>query len=121
MDTDSVNILIQIFNSASKQAVPNKLVKVKGPKFKLSPAVRRLEAKSKQIFSRWKNAESPRPEHPLSVQRKVLNYAVRKQIRREFASARDAFYTDLMAKPSSRHFYRLKRRNQTDEGKSSVS
>ena len=121
MDTDSVNVLIQILNSASKQAVPNKLLKVKGPKFKLSPSVRQLEAKSKQIFSQWKNAGSPGPDHPLSLQRKVAKYAVRKQIRREFASAREAFYSELMENPSSKHFYRLIRRNQSDVGKSSVS
>ena len=95
MDTDSVNVFIQI--SASKRAVPNKLVKVKGPKFKLSPNVRRLEAESKQIFYRWKNAGSPGPEHPLSVQRKVSKYAVRKQIRREFA--RETFYSELRETP----------------------
>ena len=121
MDTDSVNVLIQILNSASKQAVPNKLLKVKGPKFKLAPSVRQLEAKSKQIFSQWKNAGSPGPENPLSLQRKVAKYAVRKQIRREFASAREAFYSELMENPSSKHFYRLIRRNQSDVGKSSVS
>ena len=39
MDTDSVKVLTEILNSASKRAVPNKLVKMKGPKFKLSPNV----------------------------------------------------------------------------------
>ena len=81
-DTDSVNELIRILNSAGKRAVPNKLVKVKGPKFKLSPDVRRFETESKQIFYQLKNAESPGPEHPLSMQRKVAKYAVRKQIRK---------------------------------------
>ena len=115
-----MNVLIQILNSASKRAVPNKLVKVMGPKFKLSPNVRRLEAESKQIFYRWKNAGSPGPEHPLSVQRKVSKYAVRKEIRREFAGARETFYSELMENPSNTHFYRLIRRNQSDERKSAV-
>ena len=113
-----MNELIRILNSAGKRAVPNKLVKVKGPKFKFSPDVRRLETESTQIFYQWKNAGSPGPEHPLSMQRKVAKYAVRKQIRKEFASAREEMCSELMENPSSKHFYRLIRRNQSDERRS---
>ena len=93
---------------------------MKGPKFKLSPGVRRLETESIQIFYQWKNAGSPGPEHPLSMQRKVAKYAVRKRIRKEFASAREEFYSELMENPSSKHFYCLIRRNQSDERSSAL-
>ena len=59
-------------------------------------------------------------EHPLSVQRQQAKYSVRRQIRKEFACARDAFYTELMENPTRKHFYRLIRRNQSGENKFSV-
>ena len=91
LSTDAVKTLVQLLNSTSVKAVPNKLTKVKGPKFRLSPLVKQLETACKKIFFRWKSAGSPGPEHPLSIQRKQSKYNVRRQIRREFACSRDAF------------------------------
>ena len=34
-------------------------------------------------------------------------YSVRRQIRKEIASARDAFYTELKENPTSKQLYRL--------------
>ena len=120
MSSDPVNVPVEILNSASKKAVPNKLVKVKGQKFRLSPTVKQLESECKRIHYLWKSSGAPGPEHPLSVQRKQAKYGVRGQIRKEFACARDAFYTELMENPTSKLFYRLIRRNQSAENKYSV-
>ena len=79
--------------------------------------MKQLEAACKEIFFRWKSAGSPGPEHPLSIQRKKSKYNVRRQIRREFACSRDAFYTELMERPTSNHFYRLIRRNQSSDNR----
>ena len=117
LSTDAVETLVQLLNSTSVKAVPNKIIKVKGPKFRLSPLVKQLEAACKEIFFRWKSAGSPGPEHPLSIQRKKSKYNVRRQIRREFACSRDAFYTELMERPTSNHFYRLIRRNQSSDNR----
>ncbi|MEW8545343.1 MAG: reverse transcriptase family protein, partial [Candidatus Thiodiazotropha sp.] len=113
MSQNPVNVLVEVLTAVSKKVVPHRLVKVKGPKFRLSPSVKRLESECKQVHYLWKTAGNPGPEHPLSIQRKQAKYNVRRQIRREFASARDAFYTELMENPSSKHFYRLIRRNQS--------
>ncbi|MCG8097222.1 MAG: reverse transcriptase family protein [Candidatus Thiodiazotropha endolucinida] len=112
-ETCNLSLLVEVLKSASHKVVPNRLVKVKGPRFKLSPAVKRLESNSKQLFFLWKRAGSPGPEHPISIQRKVAKYDVRKQIRREFACARDSFYSELMENPSNKLFYKLIRRNQS--------
>ena len=90
---------------------------MKRPKFKLSPSVKKLESECKHIFILWKQAGSPGPEHPLSIQRKVAKYDVRKQIRREFACTRDAFYAELMDNPSDKLFYKLIRKNQSTSSK----
>ena len=121
MSSDPVNALVEILKSVSKKVVPNKLVKVKGPKFRLSPIVKQLESECKRIRYLWKSSGAPGPEHPLSVQRKQAKYGARRQIRKEFACARDAFYTELMENPKSKHFYRLIRRNQSAENKYSVT
>ena len=110
---NTLTLLINALKSAGDKAVPSRLIKMKGPKFKLSPTVKKLESECKQIFVQWKQAGSPSPEHPLSIQRKVAKYEVRKQIRREFACARDSFYAELMDNPSDKLFYKLIRRNKT--------
>ena len=107
------SLLINALKSAGDKAVPSSLVKTKGPMFKLSPTVKKLESECKQIFFQWKQAGSPSPEHPLSIQRKVAKYEVRKQIRREFACARDSFYAELMDNSPDKLFYKLIRRNQS--------
>ena len=118
---NTLTLLINTLKSAGDKAVPSRLVKTKGPKFKLSPTVKKLESECKQIFFQWKQAGSPSPEHPLSIQRKVAKYEVRKQIRREFACARDSFYAELMDNPSDKLFYKLIRRNQSGASKLSSS
>ena len=117
LSTDAVETLVQLLNSTSVKAVLNKLIKVKSPKFRLPPLVKQLEEACKVIFFRWKSAVSTGPENPLSVQRKQSKYNVRRQIRREFACSRDAFYTELMERPTSNHFYRLIRRNQSTDNR----
>ena len=86
---EALPILISALQSASTKSVPNRLIKVKGPKLKLSPVVKQLELECKRVFFMWKQAGSPSPEHPPSIHRKVTKYEVRNQIRREFACARD--------------------------------
>lgn len=114
---DMLSRLTHVLKAASKKTVPSRLLKVKGPKFKLSPAVRRVESDCKRAFFMWKQAGSPGPEHPLSVQRKVAKYEVRKQIRREFACARDSLYAELMENPTNKLFYKLIRRNQSSSAR----
>lgn len=108
-----VKQLITALNKASQQSVCKKLLKVNGPKFKLSPTVKDLEQQCKQTHYQWKLAGSPGPEQPITVQRKAAKYNVRKQIRREFASARDEFYNEILTNPSNKHFYTLIRRSQS--------
>ena len=109
--------LVSALQSASTKSVPNRLIKVKGPKLKLSPVVKQLESECKRVFFMWKQAGSPSPEHPLSIRRKVANFEVRKQIRREFACARDSFYAELMDNPTDKLFYKLIRNNQSSAAK----
>ena len=101
---DALSILISVLKTAGVNSVPNRLIKVKGPKFKLSPAVKKLESECKRTFYLWKQAGSPSPKHPLSIQRKVAKSEMRKQIRREFACTRDAFYAELLDNPSDKFF-----------------
>ena len=44
-------------------------------------------------------------------------YEVRKQIRREFACARDVFYAELMDNPTDKLFYKLIQNNQSSASK----
>ena len=97
--------------------MPNRLIKVKGPKLKLSPVVKQLESERKRVFLMLKQAGSPSPEHPLSIRQKVTKYGVRIQIRREFACARDSFYAELMDNPTDKLFYKLIRNNQSSAAK----
>ena len=80
-------------------------------------SVKKLEPECKLIFFLWKQAGSPGPEHPLSIQCKVAKYDMQKQIRREFACTRAAFYAELTDNPSDKLFYKLIRKNQSTSSK----
>ena len=69
-------VLAQELQTASQNKVPNRLVKVKGPKHKLTPAVKKLESISKLSFFKWKQVGSSGPEHPISIQRKIARNEV---------------------------------------------
>ena len=99
---EALPLLVSALQSASTKSVPNRLIKVKGPKLKLSPVAKQLESECKHVFFMWKQAGSPSPEHPLSIRWKVTKYEVRKQISREFACARDSFYAELKDNPTDK-------------------
>ncbi|MES9879262.1 MAG: reverse transcriptase domain-containing protein [Sedimenticola sp.] len=108
-----VKQLISALNKASRITVPRKVTKLNGPKFKLSPNVKELEYQCKLSHYEWKCAGSPGSEHPSTIRKKTAKYSVRKQIRREFATARDEFYNDILNNPTDKHFYTLIRRSQS--------
>ncbi|MES9879604.1 MAG: reverse transcriptase family protein [Sedimenticola sp.] len=117
VNTDNyITLLTSILSEAAEKAVPRKQVKLKGPNFKLSPAVRVLERQSKIAHFKWKDAGCPSVDHPLSIQRKLANYTLRKQSRKEFACDKDNLFNEIMEHPTNKHFYKLIRRTQSTTG-----
>ncbi|MES9903311.1 MAG: reverse transcriptase family protein [Sedimenticola sp.] len=113
VNADNVlTILTSILSEAAVKAVPRKQVKLKGPNFKLSPRVKELEQESKRAHYAWKAANCPLVDHPLSIQRKLAKYTLRKQTRKEFACAKDDLFNEIMEHPTNQHFYKLIRRSQ---------
>ncbi|MES9881858.1 MAG: reverse transcriptase family protein [Sedimenticola sp.] len=116
---DVLQVLTEVLNKTAERTVPHRKVKLKGPKYKLSPAARALKQESKKAHFFWKQANSPRPDHPLSIQCRLAKYNLRKHIRREFAGTRDDFYNEIMEHPTDKHFYKLIRRSQSSTHKPS--
>ena len=110
VDTAICNVT-QIIKKCTKSAFPIKVMKLKGPKYKISQATLALVKESKQTLRAWRNAGSPRGEHPLFKQKKKLKRLVRKQNRRERAIDKSRFYNKLMANPYTSYFFKLIKRN----------
>lgn len=108
----TVQALTKILLKASRKAVPNRIVKLKGHSFKLSPTTRELMSQSKYYHYLWKTAGRPDPEHPLSLQRKEAKYSLRQQQRREFAISRNDLFNEIMQRPTDKLFHKLIRRNR---------
>lgn len=111
----AVELLTILLLKVSKQSVPNRVIKLKGHSFKLSPKTRQLMSTSKQYHYLWKNAGRPDPEHPLSTQRKEAKYNLRRQQRQDFATARDNLYLEIMQRPTDKLFHQLIRRARSSK------
>ena len=115
----AIQQVTQIMKQSVRAAFPVKTVKLKGPKLKISQTTLSLVKESKQILNAWREAGSPRGDHPLFKHKKKLKRLIRKQNRQERAIDKRRFFTKLMANPDTSYFYKLIKRN-TGKAKSHV-
>ena len=115
----AIQQVTQIIKQSVRAAFPVKTVKLKGPKLKISQTTLSLVKESKQILNAWREAGSPRGDHPLFKHKKKLKRLIRKQNRQERAIDKRRFFTKLMANPDTSYFYKLIKRN-TGKAKSHV-
>ena len=113
-----VEIITEVLDLSAKKGVPSVVTRLKGPGFKLSPNVKLQMKKRKEAFFRWKQAGRPPKEHILSKNKKQTSKDLRKQVRKEFAIDRQKFLGDIMDHLSDRNFYRMIRRNQSQNQES---
>ena len=107
---EDIAALITAIQKATEQAVPSRLVKLKGPSWKASPKVKNLLLNAREKYQIWKNNEKPDgqlKEGKIQAQREL-----RKQMRKKKFMDRQNLYYKLMENPSTELFYRLIRRNR---------
>ena len=89
------------------RAAPCKTVKLQGPHFKASPAVKDLLKEWKTTHSAWKENGSPGPGSAFYAKRKEAKQNLPRQLRRENYLTKEKFYCGLMENPDTEIFYTL--------------
>ena len=122
-EKSTVNERLDFINAtlhkAARKSVPEKLIKLKGPSWKASPAVRKLLRSCKMTHKSW--LKSGKNDNNLKKDNINAKRALRKQLRKEKFDDRKNFYAELMSHPTSYKFHRLIRRNKGSTGPSTSS
>ena len=115
---DEVEMHLQKFCTKLVEAAVNNAPRVKPGKKKrlLSSDLQRAAADSKWARFQWKQAGKPAPEHPLSLQRKVLKKHLRTLQRQQQSEYKSSIFNNIMeANTSDRKlFYSLVNRRRKD-------
>ena len=111
--------LANLFYKATASAVPQKLIKLKGPSWRASPIVKNLLVICKQKYKLW--TDSNKLDENLRKDNILAKRNLRKQLRKEKFDDRKNFYEDLMSNPTTEKFYQLIRRNRTSGVKQTSS
>ncbi|CAG2209141.1 unnamed protein product [Mytilus edulis] len=110
--SNSIQNITKALLTASNKAVPTKPIKLKGPKWKASPRVKKIFKNCKQLYSKWK-FEGKQADHPFRKQLKAEKKNLRSQQRKEHAEDRLNLYQQIMDNPSTDLFYKLINRNRS--------
>ncbi|CAG2246448.1 unnamed protein product [Mytilus edulis] len=110
--SENIKTLTSILLKASHLAVPTKMTKLKGPKWKASPKVRKHLKTCKQLYSKWKALGKPE-NHQSKQDLKIEKKKLRSQQRQEHATDRRKLYEQIMDNPSSELFFKLINRNKS--------
>ncbi|CAG2239402.1 unnamed protein product [Mytilus edulis] len=110
--SENIKTLTSILLKASHLAVPSKTTKLKGPKWKASPKVRKHLKTCKQLYSKWKALGKPE-NHQSKQDLKSEKKKLRSQQRQEQATDRRKLYEQIMDNPSSELFFKLINRNKS--------
>ncbi|XP_071145324.1 uncharacterized protein [Mytilus edulis] len=111
----TIEIFMSILQKATKASTPRKIIYLKGPKWKASPAARMLITNCHKLYREW--CEKGKPEGPLKQQKITDQRELRRQFRMEKYTDRQDLYNQIMENPTTELFHRLIRRNR---GKSVV-
>lgn len=95
---------------ASNKAIPTKQIRLKGPKWKASPAVHQLRQKGKELHKQWIELGKPTSDHDIVNERRIIKRQIRSQQRQDLACERKQFYTNILEAEGSVNFYKLIRR-----------
>ncbi|CAC5397677.1 unnamed protein product [Mytilus coruscus] len=109
---NSIQNITKALLTVSNKTVPTKPIKLKGPKWKASPRVKKHLKNCKQLYSKWK-FEGKQPDHPFRKQLKAEKKNLRSQQRKEHAEDRLNLYQQIMDNPSTDLFYKLINRNRS--------
>ncbi|MEW8544540.1 MAG: hypothetical protein AB2693_13510, partial [Candidatus Thiodiazotropha sp.] len=110
---ERINDLTAVIHRATDVAVPSVTLKLKGPKWKASPKVRKQLDICQQKYQLW--VASGKSDNILRKDNIMAKRELRKQLRSEKLEDRKNFYNDLMKNPSTDKFYQLIRRNKGDK------
>ncbi|CAG2189568.1 unnamed protein product [Mytilus edulis] len=89
--TDIVAIIIDCLKKAEKQSIPSRIIKLNGPKIKVSPEAKRLLNLSKQKHRIWVVKGRPTGTDKSYIERKEAKYNARKILRKERAIEKENF------------------------------
>lgn len=88
---------------STKQNVPNRIVKLRGPRWKASPTVRDLLENTKVTYRTWK--QLGRQNDQLKKEKNYAQNQLRKQLRKEHFNDRQNLYHQIMENPSTDLFF----------------
>ncbi|MES9880886.1 MAG: reverse transcriptase family protein [Sedimenticola sp.] len=103
---------VDYLTESAASSVPSKVTKLKGPKWKASPAARQLQNQCKLEYKHWTSSGRPQTG-PMIEKVRQSKRDLRSRIRQEKCMDRKNLYNELMAKPTSKLFYRLIHRNRS--------
>ena len=110
--------LAEMLQKATEVAVPNRLIKLKGPTWRASPTVKNLLSSCKQKHKLWVNSGKT---DELRKECVIAKRTLRKQLRKKKFDDRKNFYSDLMQNPNTEKFYQLIRKNRGSSGQKTSS
>ena len=110
--------MAKMLHKATEMAVPNKLIKLKGPTWRASPKVRNLLSVCKQKYKLW---VSNGKTEELRKECVTAKRSLRKQMRKEKFNDRKNFYNELMQNPNTDKFHQLIRKNRGSCGQKTSS
>ncbi|CAG2233691.1 unnamed protein product [Mytilus edulis] len=115
---ENIQFLCNCLKKAAAVAVPSKIIKLKGPKFKASPTTLSLLQICKEKYQLWKS--NGKHDDHFMFDKILAQRNLRKQMRREQYLDRAHFYKEVMDNPSNEMFHRLIRRNRGNRNKDSM-
>ena len=105
-----LDILMKQLKKADEIAVPNKIIKLQGLKWKASPEVRPLIQDAKYKHKIW--VDHGKPNDNLRNDKMQAQRKLRKQMRKEKYNDRQKLYSEIMDNLSMQKFYQLINRNR---------
>ena len=112
---DNINFLCRCLKRATTAAVPSKVIKLKGHKFKASPTVLHLLKICKEKYQLWKN--NGKHNDSFKSDKSLAQRNLRRQLRKEQYTDRTNFYNEVMDNPSNDMFHTLIRRSRNSRNK----
>jgi len=109
--TDQIDIITQCLKSSEKKTIPSRVIKLRGPKLKVSKHAKTLLNKSKQKHKMWYLGGRKRGDDATYRELKQAKSNVRKVLRKERALEKQNFHQKLENDDSTKIFHQLIRRN----------
>ncbi|MES9884421.1 MAG: reverse transcriptase family protein, partial [Sedimenticola sp.] len=109
---EKLEIITETLNAVTQKSVPSKVLRLQGPRFRITPELKSLLNISKLKHLLWVQQGSPCSDHYASVERKTAKRNVRTYTRKRHAAEKTQLMNDIMSNPDSKTFHKLIKQSQ---------